>query len=163
MKSPPASLWPWALLCQAVQGCHADTKSFPPSTIIHAVATSTLKALISLARLAAGRCWARCIMHRCNILLAHKKDFQAWLCASQRHPYGQEFRKSSWLSHLGRYLWKQSAQRDTQLSHSYITLARMYLSAFFPYSCSIRWRWQCQLVPQKTRWQWTHTRSCLFL
>lgn len=50
-----------------------------------------------------------------------------------------------------------------QLSYSWISLAITYLSAFFPYSCSIRWRWQCQLVPQKTRWQSTHIRSCLFL
>lgn len=50
-----------------------------------------------------------------------------------------------------------------KLSHSWISLAITYLSAFFPYSCSIWWRWQCQLVPQKTRWQSTRIRSCLFL
>lgn len=56
-----------------------------------------------------------------------------------------------------------TAHREPDLSHSWIPLAMMYLSAFSPSSCSIRWRWQCQLVSQKTRWQSTHIRSCLFL
>lgn len=56
-----------------------------------------------------------------------------------------------------------TVHREPDLSHSWIPLAMMYLSAFSPSSCSIRWRWQCQLVSQKTRWQSTHIRSCLFL
>lgn len=50
--------------------------TLPHPSIIHVVATSSLKALISLAQLAAGRCWARCIMHRCNILLPIGKIFR---------------------------------------------------------------------------------------
>lgn len=53
--------------------------------------------------------------------------------------------------------------REPQLSHSWISLAMRYLSASSPSSCSIRWRQQCQLVSQKTRWQSTRIRSCSFL
>lgn len=64
------------LLCQTVQSYHANTKSTLLPSIIHAVATSSLKALISLAQLAAGRCCERCIMQTCNILLPIGKIFK---------------------------------------------------------------------------------------